>query len=239
MQIIQFDNDNFVLYAPDSLNYITNDLEDILVNSLNIFKNIFDVVNFRKVRINYFDNIEDYRNFVYRLRGEKESLPQYAQGSCDDGMINAYISPSIIEGTPLYNHKMFMASHELFHIIYQELVWEKNNQKRIVWFDEGMAQFFSGENEAEMTIEFDNWFDKVKSNTKIIPNLNELEHGKAFQTENYNGYNLSLLAVKYLCDKLSFDEFKNLIKDNNGIINYGNTVLEEAFSYYNSKIIKK
>ena len=29
--------------------------------------------------------------------------------------------------------------------MYQELVWEKLGMKRIIWFDEGMAQLFSGE----------------------------------------------------------------------------------------------
>lgn len=71
-------------------------------------------------------------------------------------MINAFIEPNIVEGSPLFIHRKYNASHELFHIMYQELVLEKNNQKRIVMFDEGMAQFFSGENNIEMTLNFTN-----------------------------------------------------------------------------------
>ena len=232
MQKKQFENDNFILYAPDSLNYITNDLESILNNSLELYENIFDVDDFRKVQINYFDNIEGFRNYIYELRGEKESLPEYAKGTFDNGMINAFIQPNIIEGTPLFIRRKYNASHELFHIMYQELVWKKNNQERIVWFDEGMAQFFSGENDKEMTSNFTDWFNKVKSKTKMIPNLNNLNHSNGFETDEYSGYNLSLLAVKYLYDKLGIDEFKKLISNNERITKLGINVIEKAFAFY-------
>ena len=204
----QFDNNSFALYSPDSLQYITNDLEIILNESLELYKKIFDVDKFRKVQINYFDNIEDFRNYIYELRGEKESLPEYAKGTFDNGMINALIQPNIIEGTPSFIHRKYSASHELFHIMYQELILKKNNQNRIIWFDEGMAQFFSGEKNKEMTLDFSNWLSMTKSNTKKIPNLNNLNHCSDFETKDYDGYNLSLLAIKYLYDKLGIDELK-------------------------------
>ena len=41
--------------------------------------------------------------------------------------------------------RLYTASHELFHILYKKYILEKNNIDRVVWLDEGMAQFFSGE----------------------------------------------------------------------------------------------
>ena len=234
----QFENDNFVLYSPDSLNYITSDLETILNDSLEIYKKIFDIDQFRKVQINYFDNLEDFRNFIYELRGDNKSLPEYARGTFDNGMINAFIQPNIIEGTPLFIHRKYLASHELFHIMYQELVWKRYNQDRIVWFDEGMAQFFSGENNKEMTSDFTNWLNTIKANTHRIPDLNKLSHGSDFETEDYSGYKLSLLAVKYLYDKLGIDGFKEIISSNNTIIELGNNIIEAAFSFYDEELGK-
>lgn len=232
MQEKQFDNNNFVLYSPNSLNYITSDLENILEESLNRYKLLFNINEFRKVQINYFDNIDEFRNYIYKLRGEDKSLPEYAQGTFDNGMINAYIDPNIIENTPLFIHKKYNASHELFHIMYQELVWEKNNQNRIVWFDEGMAQYFSKENEYDMNDNFNNWFNKVLNNTKVIPNLNELSHGKCFKTNDYNGYNLSLLSIKYLYDRVGEEELIKIMHDNKKIEEYGKTIVNDAFNYY-------
>lgn len=128
-----------------------------------------------------------------------------------------------------------MASHELFHIMYQELVWEKNNEERIVWFDEGMAQFFSGENN---NTDYDIVLERVKANTKKYPKINELDHGESFSNENYNGYKLSLLSVKYLYEKLGHEKFKELMHDTDKIKEYGETILKEGVINNKGKGVK-
>lgn len=155
-------------------------------------------------------------------------------------MINAFIEPNIIVGSPLYNNKLYMASHELFHIMYKELIWEKENKKRVVWFDEGMAQLFCGQYKEILNEEnFKEQFLDIVKGTKIKPNLNELKHGSSFQTDDYNGYKLSLLAVKYLFDTLDFEEFKRLMHDVDKIENYGVTVLDDAIEHYRRILGKK
>lgn len=231
MNNIQFNNDNFILYSPDSLKYLTDGMEKILNNSLDDYKYLFNVDNFRKIQINYFDDLDEFRNYIYNLRGEKESLPKYAKGTFDKGMINAYIEPNIIKDTPLYNKKRYNASHELFHVMYQELVWEKNNLPRVIWFDEGMAQFFSGEYKNELE-DNETFIKNVISNTKTIPDLNELSHGSQFETDDYSGYKLSLLAVKYIHDKIGINEFKKLLYDIDKIHEYGKNILSEIFEMY-------
>lgn len=238
MEKIQFDNSNFILHSPDSLNYLTNDMESILSKYIEKYKKIFDIDEFRKVQINYFDDIEKFRNYIYELRGEKESLPEYAAGTFDNGMINTYINTNIDPSSWLFNHKKYNVTHELFHIMYKELIWEKNNQRRVVWFDEGMAQFFSGEYENEMNNNFSEWLEIIKTKTNEIPNLNNLEHGNSFKTEKYDGYKLSLLAVKYLYDTLGENEFKKLLYVPDKVLELGNTILDDALDYYQSKRIK-
>ena len=226
MKKIQFENNNFILYSPDTLKFITYDLEEILNESLNKYKEIFDVDDFRKVSIYYFDNINNFREYVYSLRGEKESLPEYAKGVYDNGSIIGYIEPNIIKETPLYTKRKLNASHELFHIMYQELIWDKTYD-RIVWFDEGMAQFFSNDYKSHLINKaYDEFVRQVFSKTKILPNLNELSHGSSFQNENYNGYYLSLIAVKYIYDSIGLEEFKKLLHNPNRIKEYGENVLK-------------
>lgn len=130
MEKIQIDRKDYILYSPDSLKFITDNISSILNDSLSLYKSLFEIENFRKIQINYFDNINTFREYIYSLRGEKESLPDYATGTFDNGMINAFINPNILIGTPLYKKMLFMASHELFHIMYKELVWEKEHKKK-------------------------------------------------------------------------------------------------------------
>lgn len=122
MEKIQFDNNQFMLYSPDSLKYVTDNMIDILTKSIEFYKDLFDIDNFRKFQINYFDDIEKFRKYIYDLRGEEESLPKYAKGTFDNGMINSYISSNIDINSHQYYKTLYMASHELFHIMYQELI---------------------------------------------------------------------------------------------------------------------
>ena len=140
----------------------------------------------------------------------------------------------MIEGSSI---SIIFLRQELFHIMYQELIWKKENQNRIIWFDEGMAQLFSGENDYNLSEEnFSNWFNYVLNRTHEIPNLNELKHGSSFENEKYSGYNLSLLSVKYLYETLGQEEFKKLMHDNNRIIEYGKTVVQDSIEYYQKKL---
>lgn len=107
--------------------------------------------------------------------------------------------------------------------------------KRIVWFDEGMAMLFSGEfSHLNDKDEFNSFFISVKNNTKMIPNLNKLSHGRNFQNELYSGYDLSFLSVKYLYDFLGVEEFKKLMCNNEQILNYGSSIVDLMFNYYSS-----
>ena len=237
MEKVQFENEQFVIYSPDSLKYITDKMPDVLNKSFEFYKELFGINSFRKFQINYFDDLDKFRNFIYELREEKESLPEYAKGTFDKGMVNSFLSTDIDVKSVKYHRTLYMASHEMFHIMYQELVWGKENKERITWFDEGMAQFFSGEYDFILNEEkFPNWFNNLVDNTKKIPNLNELQHGTGFENEKYSGYKLSLLSVKYLYETLGKDEFKKLMHDNDKIKEYGKTVVQDAIDYYKNNL---
>ena len=236
MEKIQMDTKEFILYSPDSLKYITDNMVSILNDRIVFYKKLFDIDSFRKIQINYFDSLEKFREYIYSLRGERKTLPEYATGTFDKGMINAFIKPNLLVGSHLYNKVLYLANHELFHIMYQELIWERKNLKRIVWFDEGMAQLFSGENNKLLNEDnFINWFKYLIDTTKVIPNLNDLKHGSSFVNKDYNGYKLSLLAVKYLYDNLDFEDFKKLLSDTKKVEEYGLNVLNEAIYFYKDK----
>ena len=225
----QLDNEMFSLYSPDSLKYVTNGIESYLTKSLNLYKKLFGITTFRKVQINYFDDLSKFRRFIHSLR-RTNTLPEYATGTFDRGMINAYVPKDLDIKSSGYLRKKYLASHELFHIIYKEEVYAKNDIPRIVWFDEGMAMLFSGErNDILRDENYESFLKEVKNQTKIIPNLNELSHGNSFKNKDYDGYNLSLIAVKNIYDKLGLEEFRKLLYNVDKIRDYGNTIITEIF----------
>ena len=196
---------------------------------------IFFGVNIEeKINVNYFDTIEEFRKFIYEIRSERDSLPEYAKGTYDNGMVNACVNPKF------QLKRLYTASHELFHILYMKYILNNDYSKRIVWYDEGMAQFMSGEkgslNDDSV---FKNFYMKVKEATKVIPQMNTLEHGNSFVNEDYNGYDLSYLSIKYISEVLSTEQFKDLMSDFEKISQLGNNIINNMFSYYDEKLENK
>lgn len=205
---------------------------ELLNNKMNEYVQLFDIEKIDSITVNYFDDLEEFRKFIYQLRGENNSLPAYARGTYDNGMINVCIDPK------KQMDSIYTAPHELFHILYMKYILKDNYDNRIVWYDEGMAQYFSGEkqklDQEQLFIDF---YIKVKENTKIIPNMNEITHGKSFYNDSYNGYDLSYLSIKYLSEIMSLEGFKKLMSDFNQIKMLGDSVVDDMFDYFDKKFI--
>ena len=48
MEKIQIDTNDFILYSPDSLKYITDNMVGILNAAIAFYKKLFDIASFRK-----------------------------------------------------------------------------------------------------------------------------------------------------------------------------------------------
>lgn len=205
---------------------------ELLNNKMNEYVQLFNIEKIDPITVNYFDDLEEFRKFIYQLRGENSSLPEYARGTYDNGMINVCIDPK------KQMNSIYTAPHELFHISYMKYILKDNYDNRIVWYDEGMAQYFSGEKQKlEQEQLFIDFYIKVKENTKIIPNMNEITHGKSFCNDSYNGYDLSYLSIKYLSEIMSLEGFKKLMSDFNQIKMLGDSVVDDMFDYFDKKFI--
>ena len=221
----------------ESLEDLAKATVSLLNQKIKEFNLFFDISNNEQIIVNYFDNLEEFREFIYSIRGERDSLPEYARGTYDKGMINAFVNPKF------QLKRLYTASHELFHILYMKCILNNDSSKRIVWYDEGMAQFMSGEKDYLTDDTFKDFYFNVREKTKTIPQMNSLKHGKEFVNEDYNCYDLSYLSIKYLSEILSDIQFKNLMSDFPKIIQLGDNIISKMFSYFDekleSKIVKK
>ena len=85
----------------------------------------------------------------------------------------------------------------------------------------------------------DSVFKDFYMKVKVIPQMNTLEHGNSFVNEDYNGYDLSYLSIKYLSEVLSAEQFKDLMSDFKKISQLGNNIIHKMFSYYDEKLENK
>lgn len=236
LENLQFENDKIILYSPDSLNYITGEMINKTLEKISEIYNFFGLNNFRKLQINLFDDLEKFRNFVYDIKINNNPIPEYARGTYDRGMVNAFIQTNIKTNSLLYKEKVCHPSHELVHIIYKELILKDNYKKRVVWLDEGLAQYLSGQKEDLQNINnLKKYYLETINNTKIFPNLNTFNHYQNFITEDYNGYNLSYLCVKYLFETQNIEKIQEIVFNPDKSIEIGNTILTETLEYYKNK----
>lgn len=120
--------------------------------------------------------------------------------------------------------------HELTHHLYKYYVYGADKD-RITWVDEGIAQFISGQKEELEDKEKYQLFIEENLDSISDINLNKLAHeDRSFG--NNNGYNLSYIAIRYLYETNSHDEFINIIKSEDRLLELGNTILTNAKEYY-------
>lgn len=220
---------NCIINYSDSLEELSNETTNILDKKIKEYKEMFNVELNEPITVNYFDDKEDFRKFIIGIRKE-DTLPKYATATYDNGMINAYIEKEI------QLKRIYTASHELFHIMYMKYILLNDYSKRIVWYDEGMAQFMSGEKDKyQDENKFMEYYQKVRTATKKIPNLNEITHGQSFVNEEYNAYDLSYLSIRYLNESLTKEEFLNLLSNFKMIQDYGYNIIDKMFDYYDKK----
>lgn len=230
------DSKNIIVYFPECFTKIANDMLKMYESQIEKIYSIFGIQDFRKVQVNLFCDRQEFRNYIIGLRdGDEASLPQWAGGTYDNGMVNAYIEEDINSDIQLYHNRACTISHELVHIIYWEIVLKDHFDDRVIWLDEGLAVNLSGEydrlNDESQFIEF---MKQRIMKSKNFPNLNHLNWNN-FRTIEYDGYDLSYLSVKYMMEMLSLDQLQTIIQNPNLATEIGNSVLNESIQYYLEK----
>lgn len=222
------------------LNIKNNDLTIFCSKSLENFSNEF---------INYYnENIERVKEklfisqktkIIVALTDDEEKAGFVYGKSSFSGFFNdtgafAYIN---LNGTKTKEYMFKGLIHELIHHLYKYYVYGKDKE-RITWVDEGLAQFFSNQKEELKNKEKYNLF--LKENLKLIDNidLNELNHNdRSFG--NNNGYNLSYIAIRYLYETHSHEEFIEIIKSKEKLLEIGNVIIGQirGNEQFNNKTI--
>ncbi len=226
---------------PETLEQSVKVVAKVVETKLKEYEKFFGIPLKGKIKINFFDNYAKFINFTECLDGCKNSLPNY--GDDRNRMCQGIFSMErlIIFANPKFQmKKIFTAPHELFHLLYRRYTYQNDWSKRFVWYDEGMAVFMSGQmDHLKDENKFFEYYARVRQNTKTTPNMSVLHHGPEFINENYNGYDLGYLAIRYLHETLSSEEFKALYADLAKIETLGTDIVEKMFQYYDAKLASR
>lgn len=205
-------SEELIIYCSRGLKDLSYGFIDYYSNHIEFIKNVFGLCESIKVEI-YLTDDEKNVNFVYgksSFSGFFTEFGVFAYVDINGDKPNIYIIKGLM--------------HELIHHLYKYYVYGPDNE-RITWVDEGIAQLFSGQkDEFKDNIKYSSF---VKDNIKSISdfNLNLLNHNdRSFG--NCNGYNLSYIAIRYLYENNSYEEFMRIIKNKELLLNYGAKILD-------------
>lgn len=219
----KFENEKF------KINYdkeIESFIDEIIVSP--IYKEIldfFEIKDFPQVTANLFVRQEDFIKYLTEEQGMKD-IPSYCRGTFDKNLINQKIDPS-----EKVERILGVFYHELVHVVYKEIY-----DKRVVWFDEGLAQNISGQYDwLKDRNQLKQYFKRFLKNNEIV-DMNKLKHGKEFVTDKYNGYALSHICVRYMIDTMSHKDILDYAKSAQKLLEVGENVLEKAKDFYNSQL---
>jgi len=246
------DNDDVCIKLADA--YLTNGVRtpdgrmigDYIVQNtiekLQFYKKIFGIEKADKMYFEMYSDIEEWRDY-YRSVFKSEP-PAYSRGTFEPkkSLSTSVQHPRAVYGTAMWYKTVCTNAHEAFHMFYKKYCY---GEDRIVWFDEGLAQFFSGDSEDKIKDEdsFILYFSHFLADYKPINNLNERIQGNNSVSDDFifyregvfNGYSASFLIIWYLYETKGMDYIIELMKDNKRIRELGEYVLEEAIEYYKDK----
>ena len=227
------ENDDFCMYSTISLKKLADSsFKDLNANKKRIL-NFFGLDSFRKVTAIFFDNHNEFRNYVLSLREPGAHLPEYATGVFDKGRIISYVNPEEIKDKNKFVMKVSISVHEFVHIVNREKVYKE----RVVWLDEGLATNLDNKkDELKDNDKFIEFMNKKILNIEKFPVMNDLTHqGKGFKSEFYNGYDLVYFCARYLIETTDREKLLKILKDYDLSIKIGKTVLQDAIKYYKNK----
>lgn len=204
-------NDDLTINCTKGLESFSNEFIDYYNNNINKVKEELSIFNETKIVIFLTDD-EEKAGFVYgksAFSGFFNDKGAFAYINLNAGKTKEYMFKGLI--------------HELIHHLYKYYVYGKSKE-RITWVDEGLAQFFSGQKDDLNDEKKYNLFleENLKESDRI--NLNELNHDdRSFG--NNNGNNLSYIAIRYLYKTHSHEEFINIIKNREELLEIGSMII--------------
>lgn len=209
---LKIKNNDITIFCSNGLESFSNEFINYFNENIGKIKEELSIDKDTKIIVALTDD-ETQAGFVYG----KSSF----SGFFNDTGAFAYIN---LNGTKTKEYMFKGLMHELVHYLYKYYVYGKDNE-RITWVDEGLAQFFSGQKDDLKDDKTYKLF--LEENLDCIDNvdLNKLNHNdRSFG--NNNGYNLSYIVIRYLYEKYNHEEFINIIKSKEKLLELGSTILE-------------
>ena len=154
-----------------------------------------------------------------------QTPPKWATGCFYNGEIQVLVDLKNPE------EKMNTLAHELLHLFFEKMIYQKHNIERVNWLDESFAVYLDGGEH-----DFDGELEKsIKYLSKISKgfDMNILCDYNIIKTKKYDGYDMFNIIGKYIFETKQENKLlKMLIENRQQIVELGKHILQDAINYF-------
>ena len=233
-----YKDENIIIYTEDgTVNQFIYDSIKALDERLIVYKRLFNKEELDKLSIYFYTNLDNYRSTM-------DNMPEYSRGYINSSEYKIVVCNDKEEDTQsiFYHKRTHSIAHEAFHIYYSNYVYKTLNN-RVIWFDEGMARYMSGELDGFDEDHQRFAYKKFRDEYKPITNLNDRRHGSSDLSDELifnrpgviEGYYLSYIIIRYLVETKGIEYIKELMSNKEEILKVGNSIIDEVLEYFDLK----
>ena len=161
-----------------------------------------------------------------------QTPPKWATGCFYNGEIQVLVDLKNPE------EKMNTLAHELLHLFFEKMIYQKHNIERVNWLDESFAVYLDGGEH-----DFDGELEKsIKYLSKISKgfDMNILCDYNIIKTKKYDGYDMFNIIGKYIFETKQENKLlKMLIENRQQIVELGKHILQDAINYFKQRFMPK
>lgn len=224
--MLKRETENFIINYQEGLEQFVLDSLTIWKKRKSLIKDLFGEIIQEKIKASFFTDRESFVEYIQSI-SNGSTPPSWATGCFYNGEVQTLIN---INKPKEYQAKEQTLLHEMVHLHFDTLIYQKHNLDRVRWFDESYALFLDGTAEKippKRLFEISN---------KLLPfqnlNLNELDDLKNVKSENYDGYDIFLIVGYYIFkNNLEKELILKLINNPQEIRIIGRKILKDALCF--------
>ena len=147
-----------------------------------------------RLRASFFVDRTAFVEYI-RSVANGHTPPEWATGCFYNGEIQILVN---INNSKSVEEKTKTLTHEMVHLFFQQLIYERYNIDRIVWLDEAFATYLDNTDKIS-TKEINALIQKLSSASDNF-DMNVLNDPKKIRTDDYDGYDMFDLIGDLIAD---------------------------------------
>lgn len=224
------EGENFVINYQEGLQDFVLDSLKIWNERKSLLSDLFGCIIPEKIKASFFVERAKFEEYIKEI-SNGQTPPSWATGCFYNGEIQTLID---INNPKNYQAKAQTLLHEMVHLHFDRLIYQKHRLDRVRWFDESYALYLDGTSENASQKMLFEICDRLRPIQDF--NLNTLNDIKKVKTKTYDAYDIFMIVGRFIFENHLEKQYLALLTSSpNEIKKIGKVILSSALEYFATK----